>query len=232
MNGKNLFADWVGKKMRRHRGQMVYPGEFNRVSLQQLNLQDRGLSTEWDWLELRQLKGHDFYAVERLRQSDRAWLMPWESGAPPGLTQPISLEQYIKVMTQNARSGLGLCFAILPEGRLAGQISVGNVQRAASQSAAVGYWVVSKFAGNGLAPLAVAMILDWCLSDYGLHRIEINIRPENTPSLRVVEKLRLREEGVRRRYLYINGAWSDHRSFAVTSEEWHPGFFLSQLLQK
>jgi [ribosomal protein S5]-alanine N-acetyltransferase len=53
----------------------------------------------------------------------------------------------------------------------------------------------------------------------GLHRIEIAIRPENVASLRVVAKLGLREIGLAPNYLHINGAWRDHRVFAVTVEE-------------
>ena len=52
-----------------------------------------------------------------------------------------------------------------------------------------------------------------------LHRIEINIRPENTPSLRVVEKLGFRDEGRRPRYLHIDGDWRDHQSFALNAED-------------
>ena len=66
---------------------------------------------------------------------------------------------------------------------------------------------------------AVALAVDHCFTELGLHRMEINIRPENVASLRVVEKLGLRDEGVRERYLHIQGQWCDHRSFAVTSEE-------------
>jgi ribosomal-protein-alanine N-acetyltransferase len=56
----------------------------------------------------------------------------------------------------------------------------------------------------------------------GLHRVEVNIRPENSASLRVVEKLGFREEGLRRHYLHIDGAWHDHRSFAMTTEDLGP----------
>ena len=49
--------------------------------------------------------------------------------------------------------------------------------------------------------------------------MEINIRPENAASLRVVEKLGFRDEGLRVRYLHIDGAWRDHRTFALTSED-------------
>jgi ribosomal-protein-alanine N-acetyltransferase len=49
--------------------------------------------------------------------------------------------------------------------------------------------------------------------------MEICIRPENGPSLRVVEKLGFRYEGLRRRYIHINGDWRDHFCFALTVEE-------------
>ena len=38
-------------------------------------------------------------------------------------------------------------------------------------------------------------------------------------SRRVVEKLGFREEGLRRRYLHIDGAWRDHLCYALTAEE-------------
>jgi ribosomal-protein-alanine N-acetyltransferase len=63
------------------------------------------------------------------------------------------------------------------------------------------------------------MATDYCLGTLGLHRMEINIRPENAASLRVVDKLGFRDEGLRVKYLHIDGAWRDHRTFALTSEE-------------
>jgi ribosomal-protein-alanine N-acetyltransferase len=68
-------------------------------------------------------------------------------------------------------------------------------------------------------PTAVAMVVDHCLFDKGLHRVEVAIRPENTASLRVVQKLGFSEYGYAPRYLHINGAWRDHRLFAITVEE-------------
>lgn len=68
-------------------------------------------------------------------------------------------------------------------------------------------------------PTAVALVSDHCFRTVGLHRIEVCIRPENGPSRRVVEKLGFREEGLRPRYLHIDGAWRDHLVFALTAEE-------------
>ena len=86
-------------------------------------------------------------------------------------------------------------------------------------SATIGYWVSERFAGKGATPTAVALATDHCFFGVGLHRMEICIRPENEPSLRVVEKLGFRYEGLRRRYIHINGDWRDHFCFALTVDE-------------
>ena len=78
-------------------------------------------------------------------------------------------------------------------------------------------------------PRAVAMAIDYCFFTAGLHRIEIAIRPENTNSLRVVEKLGIPEVGYARRYLHIDGAWRDHRLYAITVEECPEGGLQARL---
>jgi len=56
--------------------------------------------------------------------------------------------------------------------------------------------------------------------DLLLHRIEIAIIPRNVASRRVVEKLAIREEGIARWFLEINGVWEDHVRFGLTIEDW------------
>ena len=110
-------------------------------------------------------------------------------------------------------------FAVTYDGQLVGQLTVANIAWGSACTATIGYWVDRAVAGRGVMPTAVALATDHCFRVVRLHRIEINIRPENTASLRVVEKLGFRDEGVRVRLLHINGAWCDHRSFALTAEE-------------
>jgi len=86
-------------------------------------------------------------------------------------------------------------------------------------------------AGRGIMPRAVAMVIDHCFFVVGLHRIEISIRPENAASVRVVEKLGIPEVGYSPRYLHIDGAWRDHRMFAITVEDARNGL-LSHLSHK
>ena len=68
-------------------------------------------------------------------------------------------------------------------------------------------------------PRAVALAIDHCFADRRAAPHRDRIRPENTNSLRVVEKLGIREVGLAPRFLHIDGAWRDHRIFAVTVEE-------------
>jgi len=104
-------------------------------------------------------------------------------------------------------------------GRIVGQINVSNVVHGALRSCTVGYWVDGVMAGRNITPTAVALVIDHCFSEVGLHRVEVDIRPENRASLRVVEKLGLRREGFYERFLDIDGAWRDHVAFAITVEE-------------
>ena len=112
-----------------------------------------------------------------------------------------------------------LPFVVTYDGRLVGQLTVGGITWGSLCSAHVGYWVDQRVAGRGVMPTAVALVVDHCFGAVGLHRVEVNIRPENAASLRVVEKLGFREEGTAPAYLHIDGAWRDHRSFALTAEE-------------
>lgn len=168
---------------------------------------------------LRALRYRDGQRWRRLRAQNRDWLAPWEATSPDPATPPLSYHQLVRTLNADARAGRALPFAITYRGEMVGQLSVGGIGWGSLRSAHLGYWVSQDVAGNGITPTAVALASDHCLFTLGLHRIEINIRPENTASLRVVAKLGFRDEGLRQRYLHIDGAWRDHRTFALTREE-------------
>lgn len=102
---------------------------------------------------------------------------------------------------------------------LAGQLTVANVVRGALRSAQIGYWIDQNVAGQGIMTTAVALAVDHCFGPVGLHRIQVDIRPENAASRRVVEKLGFREESYFVRYLDIDGAFRDHIGYALTVED-------------
>ena len=169
---------------------------------------------------LRPLRRRDSEQWLALRARNSAWLEPWEATAPEGVQQrPPTFARFVRALARQARAGTSLPFAIEYRGELVGQLTVATVVRGSLCSASIGYWVSQHVAGRGIVPTAVAMAVDHCFGPVGLHRVEVCIRPENAASLRVVGKLGLREEGVRERFLHIQGDWRDHRTFAVTAEE-------------
>ncbi|MFT4233118.1 MAG: GNAT family protein [Leucobacter sp.] len=171
---------------------------------------------------LRIVRQRDAEPLRRLLQANRGWLRRWEAthpsglGAEPGTT---SMRPTVRLLRKQMRMGSGLPFVVLYDDEIVGQLSISELSGGALQSAQIGYWVSEHVAGRGIAPRAVAMAIDYLFGGLHLHRVEICIRPENTASLRVVEKLRLRYEGRREAYIHIDGAWRDHDCFAVTLEE-------------
>ena len=176
-------------------------------------------------LVLRPIRYRDRKEWTEVRSRNRDWLAPWEASNPmPGGQLP-SYRQMVRSLNIQAAQGTALPFLItewtpgVREPVIIGQLTVSSIVWGSAMMATLGYWVDRSHAGRGIAPTAVAMATDHCFRTLGLHRMEINIKPDNGPSLRVVEKLGFRDEGYRPRFLHINGEWADHRSFALTTEE-------------
>ncbi len=180
-------------------------------------------------ITLRPVSRSDAPAWREIRARNAEWLKPWDATVPPGGdSRPTSYPALVRRLRRMAREGTTLPFALEVEGNFAGQVTVNNIVRGSAQFASLGYWIDQRYAGRGIMPRAVAMAIDHCFATVGLHRIEICIRPENTNSLRIVEKLGLTAVGLAPRFLHIDGAWRDHRIFAVTVEEC-PGGMLARL---
>ncbi len=131
----------------------------------------------------------------------------------------MSFSHMVRRLRAEARAGRSMPFAITYDGHFVGQLTVAGITWGSLCGASIGYWIDERHAGRGITPTAVAMATDHCFRGLGLHRVEICIRPENRNSRRVVEKLGFREEGMRPRFLHIDGGWRDHQIYALTTEE-------------
>jgi [ribosomal protein S5]-alanine N-acetyltransferase len=173
-------------------------------------------------VELHPLHRGDAGDWSRLRLANEDWLRRWEpSNGLPWRERhtPAAYRAMRRVVARRARLGTSLPFALRVEGRLAGQVTLDNIVRGALRSGYLGYWIDRSVAGRGMASLAVALVCDHAFSAVGLHRVEADIRPENVPSQRLVERLAFQREGLLRRYLDIDGDWRDHISYALLAED-------------
>ncbi len=169
-------------------------------------------------VSIRLVRAKDARVLQRELLVNRSWLVQWEATLPEG-SVGIDMRASIRRLLQQFRDGAGVPFVMEYQGEVVGQLNVWGISRGSLSSATIGYWVSERFAGKGITPTAVALATDLCFATLRLHRVEICIRPENGPSLRVVEKLGFRYEGFRPRYIHINGDWRDHYAFALTRED-------------
>lgn len=176
---------------------------------------------------LRPLRPDDFPTWQAVRRNSREWLEVWEPLPEAGASDPAEDREAFRARCAawdrqrhlDSAYGFGI-FLRDPEPRFVGEVSLGSVQRGPFQSASVGYWVDQSHAGRGIVPEAVAVLLTYAFEELRLHRVEAAVVPRNAASMRVVQKLGLRYEGVAERYLQIRGVWEDHARFAITDDEW------------
>jgi ribosomal-protein-alanine N-acetyltransferase len=174
---------------------------------------------------LRPLRGDDWDAWQEVRTRCREWLERWEPRPEPGSADPATDREAFRARCAawerqrhfDAAYGYGL---FLVDGTFAGEVSLGSVQRGPFQMAYIGYWVDEALSGHGYVPEGVVLLLRHAFETLKLHRLEAAIVPRNTPSRRVAEKLGLRDEGVARGFLQIQGVFEDHVRYAMTADDW------------
>ena len=181
-------------------------------------------------VKLRIAKMRDSKALEKLIMGNRDWLRPWEA-TNPGAPNSFDVKAQLRGLIRQLDDESGIPFVIEVGGVITGQLNVANIMYGSVSSAVLGYWISPEVAGKGVTPVCVALATDYLMNQQGLHRVEIDVRPENVASLRVVEKLGFRYEGIKQRYIHINGDWRDHYIFALTHEEIPEGL-LNRFLRK
>ncbi|MFP3986998.1 GNAT family protein [Streptomyces sp. E11-3] len=144
------------------------------------------------------------------RELHRPWLFP-----------PLSAEEYAvfadRLIGNEIRAGFVVCER--DTGELAGFINIGNIVRGAFLSGTLGYGAFAHAVGRGLMTEGLALLVRYAFGPpLGLHRLEINVQPGNTPSIALARRCGFRLEGFSPDFLYIDGAWRDHERWALTRE--------------
>lgn len=167
--------------------------------------------------------------MRRLLRHNREHLSPWNPAPEPGV-DPTSITAVSNMVLRHRRewkTGRAFAFLVTPKedsARLLGKIALTGIHRGALNGAYLGYFMDVDHQNSGLCTEGIRAVLDFAFGAAGLHRIQAAIMPRNAKSLRVIEKLGFRREGLAERYLRIAGTWEDHILFARTREEHVPEF--------
>jgi len=95
-----------------------------------------------------------------------------------------------------------------------------NLSRKKMQSAEVWYKLLPKHWNKGYATEALKLVMDFGFSQLDLHRINAGCAIANTASVKVLENVGMRREGICSEVLPLKSGWSDNYEYAVLKKEW------------
>ena len=164
-------------------------------------------------VSIRLLRATDRDAFLQMVHESRELHRPW---AYP----PERADQFDELYGRSRRDDFVCLLACrIDTGEITGVFTISQIVRGAFQSAYLGYYAHERHAGQGFMREALEQVLDHAFGGLGLHRIEANIQPGNTPSIALARGAGFRLEGFSPRYLLIGGRWRDHERYAITADE-------------
>lgn len=167
----------------------------------------------------------DYREWAALRDASRSFLEPWEPSWSSDELSRAAWRQRLRRYREDFSTGSAIAFLVFENttGRLVGGITLGHIRHGVAQSGQIGYWMGESHAGKGYMSEAIGLVVSYAFDTLRLHRIEAACIPENTRSIRVLEKAGFRREGLLRSYLRINGSWQDHYLYALIAGDHRGG---------
>lgn len=120
----------------------------------------------------------------------------------------ILMESYRQFMNGSV-SDLG----IFINDKLIGKAKISNIIYGVFKNGILGYSIDKEYEGKGYMKEAINLILQYAKEYLDLHRLEASALTTNERSKRVLLACGFVEIGINKKYLYINGKWSDHVTF-------------------
>ena len=156
---------------------------------------------------------HDLYGRE-----DVCRYLPW---APMDIVQAgAKLEQRMgQRRIEGDGDALVMAAVEMESGRMIGEFML-RLRNADHRQADIGWTIHPDVQGRGLATEGATELLRLGFEDLGAHRIMAGADPRNVASIRVMERLGMRREGVFLQSELVKGEWADDLVSAILESEW------------
>ncbi len=164
-------------------------------------------------VSLRPMDAADEAAFLRAVRSSRKLHRPWSY-------LPETSEDFRDMLVRPLGESYLICRN--EDGALAGSASLGHIVFGNLRSAYLGYSAFVPLQRRGFMTEGLELVLRHAFGTLGLHRVEVNVQPDNARSIALAERLGFRREGYSPRYLKIGGRWRDHVRFAMLADEFSP----------
>jgi len=90
-----------------------------------------------------------------------------------------------------------------------------RVESIAFRRAEIGYLLHKEHQGSGLGTEAALMLRDFSFSQLGMHKVTAYCDSRNAPSVKILNKLGMDQEGHYKHHIYRDGQWSDTLAFGL-----------------
>ncbi|MEU4587054.1 GNAT family protein [Kitasatospora aureofaciens] len=162
---------------------------------------------------IRHVCRQDYEELTTLAEESAEMLNRWLSARENTVE---AFESYLARLEQTVHEGFVIC--LQSTGAIVGSVNINNMIRGTIQSGTLGYAAYAPTTGRGYMTEGLRLVMQLAFGELGLHRLEANIQPDNTPSLNLVKRLGFQREGYSPAFQFINGAWRDHERWAITAE--------------
>jgi RimJ/RimL family protein N-acetyltransferase len=115
------------------------------------------------------------------------------------------------------------------DGTKIGMISHFNMLSPVGKLLEIGYALIPSERGKGYCTEAVQLMVDYLFLSKETPRIQALTLVKNVHSLRVLETVGFKREGIMRKCFHIRGEWSDFVVFSILREEWKEPKILTKI---
>lgn len=96
-----------------------------------------------------------------------------------------------------------------------GSVNFFRMEHGPFSKASIGYKLDAAHHGHGYAMEACLAAIPVIFSNYRIHRIEARVAPDNIASIKLLERLNFRFEGIEYQSVEINGQFTDHYRYSL-----------------
>lgn len=148
-------------------------------------------------------------------RENREFLKPFEPQRPQDFYSLVGQRKALDESFKQYLNGLAINFGVYLEGKLIGKVQLSNLVYGGLRSAHLGYALHRDYEGRGLMKEALEVVIQYAFDELLLHRLEASTLLYNEKSKKVLKALGFTYIGRNEKYLYINGQWQDHDTFAL-----------------
>lgn len=162
---------------------------------------------------------HESLAPElfNLVDSDREYLNTWLSW-PPFIKEVKDYKLFIKNSIVNFAEGKSMSCVIEYKNEIVGVVHLSKILNSLKK-VEVGYWLSSKYQGNGIITRAVKKLIEYAFNELKMEKVEISVATENHPSRAVCERLGFKNEGNITNSENLHGKIVDHVIYGLYNEK-------------